>query len=68
MFGPCFAKSEAFTIPPFQILITNFRLMKFIKPKIVVSKCLEFDTCRYDGQMITKSNNFFIIFWVCITS
>ena len=54
MFGPCFAKSEAYTIPPFQILITNFRLMKFIKPKIVVSKCLEFDTCRYDGQMITN--------------
>ena len=28
--------------------------MKFIKPKIIVSKCLEFDTCRYDGQMITN--------------
>ena len=54
MFGPCFAKSVDYTIPPFQILITNFRLMKFIKPKIVVSKCLEFDTCRYDGQMITN--------------
>ena len=24
----------------------------FPKPKIVVSKCLEFDTCRYNGQMI----------------
>ena len=54
MLGPCFAKSEDYTIPPFQILITNFRLMKFIKPIIVVSKCLEFDTCRYDGQMITN--------------
>tara|TARA_B100000614_G_scaffold215927_1_gene200513 strand:- start:561 stop:1505 length:945 start_codon:yes stop_codon:yes gene_type:complete len=28
--------------------------MKFIKPKIVVSRCLEFDTCRYDGQKITS--------------
>jgi uncharacterized protein YbgA (DUF1722 family)/uncharacterized protein YbbK (DUF523 family) len=24
----------------------------FQKPRIVVSKCLEFDKCRYDGQMI----------------
>ena len=28
--------------------------MKFLKPKIVVSKCLEFDNCRYDGQMINN--------------
>jgi uncharacterized protein YbbK (DUF523 family)/uncharacterized protein YbgA (DUF1722 family) len=28
--------------------------MNFIKPKIVVSKCLEFDACRYDGQLITN--------------
>ena len=29
--------------------------MKFLKPKIIISKCLEFDTCRYDGQMINNS-------------
>ena len=28
--------------------------MKFIKPKIIVSKCLEFDFCRYDGQLINN--------------
>ena len=28
--------------------------MKFQKPKIVISKCLEFDACRYDGQLITN--------------
>ena len=26
--------------------------MKFSKPKIIVSKCLEFEACRYDGQLI----------------
>tara|TARA_Y100000590_G_scaffold468184_1_gene649896 strand:- start:1836 stop:2783 length:948 start_codon:yes stop_codon:yes gene_type:complete len=26
--------------------------MEFSKPKIIVSKCLEFDACRYDGQLI----------------
>ena len=26
--------------------------MDYIKPKILISKCLEFDTCRYDGQLI----------------
>ena len=25
---------------------------EYIKPKILVSKCLEFDACRYDGQQI----------------
>ena len=25
---------------------------QFPKPKVVVSKCLEFDTCRYNGDMI----------------
>ena len=29
---------------------------KFIKPKIVVSKCLEFSACRYDGQMINNQH------------
>ena len=24
----------------------------FLKPKVVVSKCLDFDACRYDGQII----------------
>ncbi|MDR2993014.1 MAG: DUF523 domain-containing protein, partial [Bacillus cereus] len=24
----------------------------FAKPKIVVSKCLEFDACRYNGEMV----------------
>ena len=30
------------------------KLMKFIKPKIIISKCLEFDACRYDGQLINN--------------
>ena len=28
--------------------------MKFLKPKIVISKCLEFDACRYDGKLINN--------------
>tara|TARA_B100001250_G_C19722678_1_gene754565 strand:+ start:54 stop:1001 length:948 start_codon:yes stop_codon:yes gene_type:complete len=28
--------------------------MEFIKPKIIVSKCLEFEACRYDGQLISN--------------
>ena len=28
--------------------------MSFIKPKIVISKCLEFEACRYDGQIINN--------------
>ena len=28
--------------------------MKFIKPHIVISKCLEFEACRYDGQIINN--------------
>tara|TARA_B100001996_G_scaffold5908_1_gene5001 strand:- start:382 stop:1326 length:945 start_codon:yes stop_codon:yes gene_type:complete len=32
--------------------------MKFLKPKIIISKCLEFDACRYDGQII---NNQYIV-------
>ena len=28
--------------------------MKFTKPKIIVSKCLEFEACRYDGQLINN--------------
>ena len=28
--------------------------MNFNKPKIVISKCLEHDACRYDGQLITN--------------
>ena len=27
----------------------------FAKPRVVVSKCLEFAACRYDGQMISDS-------------
>ena len=27
-------------------------MIKFLKPKILISKCLTFDECRYDGQMI----------------
>ena len=30
--------------------------MKFIKPEIVISKCLEFDQCRYDGQIINNQH------------
>ena len=29
--------------------------MKFTKPKILISKCLEFDSCRFDGQMINSN-------------
>ncbi|MBV67846.1 MAG: hypothetical protein CMG26_05780 [Candidatus Marinimicrobia bacterium] len=29
--------------------------MKFTKPKILISKCLEFDACRFDGQMINSN-------------
>ena len=32
--------------------------MRFLKPKIIISKCLEFDACRYDGQII---NNKYIL-------
>ncbi len=28
--------------------------MTFLKPKIIISKCLEFDACRYDGQIINN--------------
>ena len=28
--------------------------MSFLKPKIIISKCLEFDACRYDGQIINN--------------
>lgn len=27
-------------------------MRQFAKPKVVVSKCLEFDACRYNGEMI----------------
>ena len=27
-------------------------MKRFVKPKVVVSKCLEFQACRYDGQLI----------------
>ena len=29
--------------------------MEYIKPRIIISKCLEFDACRYDGQIIPNS-------------
>jgi uncharacterized protein YbgA (DUF1722 family)/uncharacterized protein YbbK (DUF523 family) len=29
-------------------------MREFVKPKVVVSKCLEFDHCRYNGDMITS--------------
>ena len=28
--------------------------MNFLKPRIIISKCLEFDACRYDGQIINN--------------
>tara|TARA_B100000579_G_scaffold433678_1_gene452932 strand:+ start:10757 stop:11704 length:948 start_codon:yes stop_codon:yes gene_type:complete len=28
--------------------------MTFLKPKIIISKCLEFEACRYDGQIINN--------------
>jgi uncharacterized protein YbgA (DUF1722 family)/uncharacterized protein YbbK (DUF523 family) len=29
-------------------------LREFPKPKVVISKCIEFDSCRYNGQMISS--------------
>ena len=29
--------------------------MTFLKPKIIISKCLEFEACRYDGNIISDS-------------
>ena len=29
--------------------------MTFLKPKIIISKCLEFEACRYDGQIINNN-------------
>ena len=29
-------------------------MRKFVKPRVVVSKCLEFDHCRYNGDMISS--------------
>jgi uncharacterized protein YbgA (DUF1722 family)/uncharacterized protein YbbK (DUF523 family) len=29
-------------------------LIEFQKPKVVISKCIEFDSCRYNGQMISS--------------
>jgi uncharacterized protein YbgA (DUF1722 family)/uncharacterized protein YbbK (DUF523 family) len=31
-----------------------FSLREFAKPKVVVSRCIEFDHCRYNGQMIAS--------------
>ena len=28
--------------------------MEFVKPRIIISKCLEFEACRYDGQIINN--------------
>ena len=28
--------------------------MEFRRPRILISKCLEFDACRYDGKMISN--------------
>ena len=30
--------------------------MNFLRPKIIVSKCLEFEACRYDGQIINNKH------------
>ena len=30
--------------------------MDLTKPKIVISKCLEFDACRYDGKQLTNKH------------
>lgn len=29
-------------------------MREFVKPKVVVSKCIEFDHCRYNGDMISS--------------
>tara|TARA_B100001094_G_scaffold325884_1_gene381018 strand:+ start:8701 stop:9663 length:963 start_codon:yes stop_codon:yes gene_type:complete len=34
----------------------NIKKIKFIRPKVVVSKCLEFAACRYDGQLINNTH------------
>ena len=44
--------------------------MNFIKPKIIISKCLEHDACRFDGQLINnkyikKLKNFIDFTTVC---
>jgi len=31
---------------------TESKALEFEKPRVVISKCLEFDACRYNGQMI----------------
>ena len=28
--------------------------IKYVKPKVLISKCLEFEACRYDGQIINN--------------
>ena len=30
--------------------------MIFSRPKVVISKCLEFEACRYDGQIINNKH------------
>ena len=29
-------------------------MRQFVRPKVVISKCIEFDHCRYDGSMISS--------------
>ena len=29
-------------------------MREFVRPRVVVSKCLEFDHCRYNGDMISS--------------
>ena len=44
--------------------------IKFPRPRIVISRCLEFDACRYNGmlisdQFIKKMKNFCDFITVC---
>ena len=32
----------------------GLKMREFVKPRVVVSKCLEFDHCRYNGGMISS--------------
>jgi uncharacterized protein YbgA (DUF1722 family)/uncharacterized protein YbbK (DUF523 family) len=35
-------------------MLEVLELTEFPKPKVVVSRCIEFDSCRYNGQMISS--------------
>ena len=46
--------SESNLCDQFHLFYGGFFIREFVRPKVVVSKCLEFDHCRYNGDMITS--------------